>query len=165
MLLPRTDRDFRDRDENTVPSFPPSLGFPTYRTPLSSRAWYALLYRPRARCYDAFFLQGCQFTSGLGAKTTAGHAWNREQMFFPVKVRCDCCVVLAEAFFFFASVNPSRAKLQPRFGDKQLVFFIKNFLVPKNWAATSKGLENGCCTKHRIDQIPIFWMISGRDLL
>lgn len=27
-----------------------------------------------------------EFTSGVGARTTAGHAWNREQMFFPVKV-------------------------------------------------------------------------------
>lgn len=40
-------------------------------------------------------VQGHELTSGVGVRTTAGHAWNREQMYFPVKVgggRCEVAV-------------------------------------------------------------------------
>lgn len=33
----------------------------------------------------ALLAQGCENTSGMGVKTTAGYTWNREQIFFPVK--------------------------------------------------------------------------------
>lgn len=31
--------------------------------------------------------QEYEFTSGVGVRTTGGHSWNREQIFFPVKVK------------------------------------------------------------------------------
>eukprot|EP00904_Undaria_pinnatifida_P002215 jgi/Undpi1/11995/HiC_scaffold_4.g01694.m1 len=49
-----------------------------------------LFLNPQVNPYCKITLGGCQFISGVAVKTTAGHAWNREQMFFPVKVPLSC---------------------------------------------------------------------------
>ncbi|CAM9699245.1 unnamed protein product, partial [Ectocarpus fasciculatus] len=47
---------------------------------------------PQAEPYCRFTLGEYEFTSGVGVRTTGGHSWNREQIFFPVKVPISCVV-------------------------------------------------------------------------
>ncbi|CBJ33610.1 expressed unknown protein [Ectocarpus siliculosus] len=47
---------------------------------------------PQASPYCRFTLGEYEFTSGVGVRTTGGHSWNREQIYFPVKVPISCVV-------------------------------------------------------------------------
>eukprot|EP00903_Cladosiphon_okamuranus_P008181 g7880.t1 len=47
---------------------------------------------PQHKPYCKITMGGHEFTSGVGIRTTAGHAWNRERMSFPVKVPLSCVV-------------------------------------------------------------------------
>ncbi|CAM9336395.1 unnamed protein product [Ectocarpus sp. 12 AP-2014] len=47
---------------------------------------------PQASPYCRFSLGEYEFTSGVAVRTTGGHSWNREQIFFPVKVPISCVI-------------------------------------------------------------------------
>eukprot|EP00752_Nemacystus_decipiens_P004775 g4346.t1 len=79
---------------------------------------------PQLKPYCNIKLGGHEFTSGVGVRTTAGHAWNRKQMSFPVKVPLSCVVGIS--------------------GDQRQIWNRPPTTASRHGGSLSQGAEKAC---------------------